>query len=117
MLTKLKKNKKGFTMVELIVVLAVIAILAAIMIPRFTGFTKDAREKAVIAEARSIQTAVEALIVSGDTSITADKVENFLGKKFDGSLSITDAANGSFVYEKDGIKVAPNDKGKIVVTE
>ena len=31
------KNKKGFTLVELIIVIAIIAIIAAIAVPKFTG--------------------------------------------------------------------------------
>ncbi|MBE6533155.1 MAG: prepilin-type N-terminal cleavage/methylation domain-containing protein [Ruminococcaceae bacterium] len=48
-----KMNKKGFTIVELVVVIAVIAILAAIMIPTFSGVTTDAKEKADLANAQA----------------------------------------------------------------
>ena len=39
-----KMNKKGFTIVELVIVIAVIAILAAVMIPTFGGIIKKANE-------------------------------------------------------------------------
>ena len=51
-----RTNKKGFTIVELVVVIAVIAILAAIMIPTFSGVTKDANEAARDKQAQSIYT-------------------------------------------------------------
>ena len=51
-----RTNKKGFTIVELVVVIAVIAILSAILIPTFSNVTKDAKEKAAIADARAIAT-------------------------------------------------------------
>lgn len=41
-----RKNKKGFTIVELVIVIAVIGILAAILIPTFTNLTKNAQESA-----------------------------------------------------------------------
>ena len=41
-----KMNKKGFTIVELVIVIAVIAILAGVMIPTFGGIIKAANESA-----------------------------------------------------------------------
>ena len=46
------KDKKGFTLVELIVVLVILAILAALLIPALTGYIDRANEEKVIAEAR-----------------------------------------------------------------
>lgn len=51
-----RTNKKGFTIVELVVVIAVIAILAAVMIPTFSNITKEAQEAARDQEAKSIYT-------------------------------------------------------------
>jgi type IV pilus assembly protein PilA len=52
-LQKLKKDKKGFTLVELIVVLVIIAVLAAIAIPAMTGYIDKSKEKTAISEART----------------------------------------------------------------
>lgn len=49
-----KTNKKGFTLVELVIVIAVIAILAAVLIPVFTNIIGDAKEKAALADARNV---------------------------------------------------------------
>lgn len=55
-------NKKGFTLVELIVVLVILAILAALLIPALTGYIDKAKEKSIIAETRSVVIATQTLI-------------------------------------------------------
>lgn len=61
MLKKLKNDKKGFTLVELIVVLVILAILAALLVPALTGYIDRAKEKSVIAETRSVVMAAQTL--------------------------------------------------------
>lgn len=52
--------EKGFTLVEIIVVLVVLAILAAFIIPTMLGFVEDAKAKSYIAEAREVYVAAQA---------------------------------------------------------
>lgn len=51
---KLRKNKKGFTLAELLVVVAIIAVLVAIAVPVFNSATKKAEEAVEVANARSV---------------------------------------------------------------
>lgn len=55
------KEKKGFTLVELIVVLVILAILAALLIPALTGYIDKAKNKSVIAETRQTVMAAQTL--------------------------------------------------------
>ena len=52
----MKNNRKGFTITELVIVIAVIAILAAVLIPTFTSIIKKANDSAALQEARAIYT-------------------------------------------------------------
>ena len=54
---KIKKNNKGFTLVELVVVIAILGILAAIAVPRFTGSRKKAAVAAHNANVRTLESA------------------------------------------------------------
>jgi len=58
----MKGGKKGFTLIEVIVVLVIIAILAAIAIPSLTGYIDKAKEKAITSEARTALTAVQEMV-------------------------------------------------------
>lgn len=61
---RIKKSfwrEQGFTLVEIIVVLVVLAILAAFIIPTMLGFVEDAKAKSYIAEAREVYVAAQAV--------------------------------------------------------
>ena len=53
-----KTNKRGFTIVELVIVIAVIAILATVLVPTFSGVIADATDAALDADAKATYTQV-----------------------------------------------------------
>lgn len=74
-MNRIKKSfsrEQGFTLVEIIVVLVILAILAAFTIPTMLGFVADAKGKAYIAEAREVYVAAQAVATeySGTTAMT-----------------------------------------------
>lgn len=80
------KDRKGFTLVELIVVLVILAILAALLIPALTGYIDKANKEKVVSECRMVVMAAqtEASELYGkmdggklafDTTNTADKYD------------------------------------------
>ena len=67
MFKKLKNSKKGFTLAELLIVVAIIGVLVAISIPIFTSQLKKARLATNQANARAAYAAVEAQYLQDDT--------------------------------------------------
>lgn len=58
----MKKKIKGFTLIELIVVIAIIGVLAAILVPSMIGYLRQARAAKINANARSAYSAAQAAI-------------------------------------------------------
>jgi type IV pilus assembly protein PilA len=65
-----KKNEKGFTLIELMIVIAIIGILAAIAIPQFSAYRKRSYNSAAQADLRNAATAQEAYYVDNSTYTT-----------------------------------------------
>ena len=74
-------NKKGFTIVELVIVIAVIAILAAVMIPTFGGIISKARESAAVQQVSAAYKEAKALALA-DGVINGDVIEDVDGFTF-----------------------------------
>ena len=77
-LKALSKNK-GFTLVELIVVLVILAILAAILVPTLLGYIDRARSEKDFSTAQAVRVAVQAevdeLYGKGDDDVTWEEVK------------------------------------------
>ncbi len=118
-----KNNKKGFTLAELLIVVAIIAVLVAIAIPVFTSQLEKSREATDVANVRSAYGTVVAkyLTDGASTDVTVDAQQKqsgwqnseigYLETMVEGS-----ASKYSFSAQTGKYKVAIDASGSVTVT-
>lgn len=67
---KVLKNKKAFTLTEMIVVIAIIGILAGVLIPTITGYIKRANQSAAYQEAEAVLNIYETWAMEDESGLT-----------------------------------------------
>lgn len=104
-----KRNKKGFTLAELLIVVAILAILVAIMFPVFGAQLNKARAAADLANVRAAysEAVADAMLSSDETDLTAAPPESI-------NISITEDLQPACKY--DSTVSYDNDNEAIVVT-
>ena len=103
-------NKKGFTIVELVIVVAVIAILAAVLIPTFSGIIRKANESKDTQLVKNLNTALAADVNGDKTIVGALAAAAEFGydvAKINASATdneiLWDSVNNVFCYLNDGV--------------
>lgn len=104
------KDDKGFTLIELMVVVLIIAILIAIAIPTFLGLRKRAQDRAAQSDLRNGLTAAKAFYTDEDSFTGFDS-------DLDGSVAASEGAGDiepSLTWNDDG---APSTEGEVSIRE
>ena len=96
MVSRLRRSEKGFTLVELLVVVGIIVALAAVIIPNVSRFTGKGNEGALSAEAENVQAAMDTMMAdTGSIDVAAYDLSNlstatnsWTGLPLDGASSL-----------------------------
>ena len=124
--SNLKNKKKGFTLIELVAVMAIIAILSAAFIPRFGNYITQAKKVSILNEAKSIVTAYESIKYKSTTkneneTIGSDLQGDNLPIEKD-SLTVAqcklllDTENHDFTLNDNTITISNTDSSKGTIT-
>lgn len=109
----LKNKKKGFTLIELIIVIAIIAILAAVAVPKFGQIQKNSKIKADIATAKNLHSVASQYLAEADAHVEAGEITDDIKANVDGGkINTTKLYNTEFVVNVDAtgnITVSAND--------
>lgn len=108
---RLRKNKKGFTLIEIIVVVVILAVLFAVAVPSVMKYMNEADDAKYMADGHSVLQSVQiemAKAYAGDNVITVEEMEAVLNEaeNQDNQFTVTDVK----VYEDGANVTQTNDE-------
>lgn len=105
-LKALRNNKKGFTLIEIVIVIVIIAILAAMLVPSMLSWIDSANQRTFMSACSDIKTSVlsaasenyaasKGFTITGETPKTWDDVSTLVGKDVTGAIGAAAPTLGS----------------------
>lgn len=111
------KNRKGFTLIELIVVIAILGILALFLVPSFMGYAKDAKQSVCESNMTSIQRAYHFQMAKQEKDETEDLLNEVMNNKYDDFSTAPKCPSGGIYYIITANENADQTSFQVVCTE
>ncbi|MEN6349742.1 MAG: prepilin-type N-terminal cleavage/methylation domain-containing protein [Syntrophomonas sp.] len=99
-------NEEGFTLVELIIVMAILALLASLVVPKFGDILGDSKAKAHEANVQMIQKAVDLYSANTDTPLDdIDDIDVLVDKEYLKAIPDNPMGPGKYTVENGEVKI------------
>ena len=115
---ELKCDKKGFTLIELVVVIAILGILTAIAVPKYSSSRANASITAHNTNVKTLESAASMYIADGMPGFTGNEVVWPTVKSYENYLQEwPEISNGVVGMEADGVTIKAGDKYSVTINK